>query len=140
MNKVEIPSNLADGVEVVENILAETKAKGFDDAILFAIRLALDEAMANAIRHGNNSDASKQVTVEYQVTTQDIRVTICDEGLGFKPEDIPDPTLDENLERPCGRGVMLMKAYMGTVTYNDRGNCVTMVKSVDRSDERSEAS
>lgn len=134
MKKVQFPSILAEGVQVVESILAETQASGFDETALFAIRLALDEAVANAIRHGNANDASKQVTIEYQVDGKELRVTVCDQGPGFDPSLIPDPTLDENLERPSGRGVMLMNAYMSEVSFNESGNCVTMAKRKDCDD------
>ncbi len=128
MKEIQFPSILAEGVQVVENILAEATADGFDETAMFAIRLALDEAMANAIRHGNLSDAAKKITVQYEVTADQFRVTICDEGEGFSPDDVPDPTLDENLERPSGRGVMLMRAYMDEILYSGGGNCVTMIK------------
>jgi len=131
MKRIVIPSILAEGVAVVEKLLAEIGASGFSESACFAVRLALDEALANAIRHGNGSDASKKVTVDYDLTDEAFTINICDEGPGFAPEDVPDPTLDENLERPCGRGVMLMRAYMTSVGYNDKGNCVSMVKRKD---------
>lgn len=126
-----IPSILAEGVQVVENVINAIQPYGYTDTALFAVRLALDEALANAIRHGNQSDESKNVTVEFTVDDEEIRIAITDEGSGFHPDLIPDPTLDENLERPCGRGVMLMRAYMTEVYFNDSGNCVTMVKRKD---------
>jgi serine/threonine-protein kinase RsbW len=131
MKKIVFPSNLARGVDVVEQVLAEIESAGFTTTALFAVRLALDEALANAIRHGNQSDESKNVVVEYNVDGEAFNVSICDEGPGFNPDAIPDPTLDENLERPCGRGVMLMRAYMSEVSFNESGNCVHMVKRKD---------
>ncbi len=131
MKKIVIPSNLARGVDVVEKVLAEIETAGFTDMALFAVRLALDEALANAIRHGNKSDESKNVTVSYEIDENAFEVSICDEGPGFDPDDVPDPTLDENLERPCGRGVMLMRAYMSEVSFNETGNCVRMIKRKD---------
>jgi serine/threonine-protein kinase RsbW len=131
MKKIVFPSNLARGVDVVEQVLAEIESAGFADMALFAVRLALDEALANAIRHGNNSDESKNVTVSYEIDDEAFEVSICDEGPGFDPDSVPDPTLDENLERPCGRGVMLMRAYMTEVSFNESGNCVHMIKRKD---------
>ncbi len=126
-----IPNLLAQGVKVVKTVIEQMEPLGYSQTAQFAVRLALDEAMANAIRHGNNNDPTKHVTIEYHITEEQLQISICDEGDGFKPEQVPDPTLDENLERPCGRGVMLMNAYMTKVTFNDKGNCVTMIKRKD---------
>lgn len=113
---------------VQDAVLAEVEAAGFPEQAVFAIRLALDEALVNAVRHGNGLDAKKQVTVDYQVSGDRFEVCVCDQGEGFRPEALPDPTSEQNLTRPNGRGVMLMRAYMTEVAYNERGNCVRMVK------------
>ncbi|WP_428386869.1 ATP-binding protein [Mucisphaera sp.] len=130
-DQIKIPSRLSEVAGVQDRILSAAGPFHYSEKALFALKLCLDEAVTNAIRHGNGSDPSKQVTIDYAISEEQIRVTICDEGPGFDPGGVPDPTLDENLERPCGRGVMLMAAYMTEVTYNDRGNCVTLVKSKD---------
>lgn len=114
--------------KVQEALVQQAEAAGFSREAVFAIRLALDEALSNGVRHGNKNDPTKAVTVECLVTDAHFRCTVCDEGYGFKPDDLPDPTDPANLERPHGRGVMLMRAYMTDVSFNDRGNCVTLVK------------
>jgi len=129
--KMVIPSQLSEGIKIVDTVIDAMRGCDFEESTCFAVRLALDEALANAIRHGNGGDASKNVTVEFDVDEERISISIADEGPGFDPEEVPDPTLDENLERPCGRGVMLIKAYMTSVSYNEKGNCVTMVKRRD---------
>lgn len=129
MKKLVFPSSMAEALKVQQTLIGAAEKLGYSEHSLFAIRLALDEALSNAVRHGNKNDVRKRVTVEYQVSDEEIRVSICDEGRGFKPAELPDPTAEENLERPCGRGVMLIKAYMTEVFYNDKGNCVTMVKT-----------
>ena len=101
---------------------------GYSQETAFAIRLAFEEAVNNAIRHGNAMDANKGVRIEYEVTPARVVIAIADEGSGFNPCALPDPTCDENLEKPGGRGVMLMRAYMDKVTFNRRGNRVSMVK------------
>jgi serine/threonine-protein kinase RsbW len=111
--------------------MKEVEAMSYPDAARFAIQLALDEALANAIRHGNGNDPSKTVHIEYSVDKDVFEISICDEGPGFNPQNVPDPTRDENLERPCGRGVMLIKAYMTEVHYNRKGNCLKMSKRRD---------
>ncbi|MEX0775059.1 MAG: ATP-binding protein [Phycisphaeraceae bacterium] len=129
--KMVIPSKPSQAPAVTEAILAQVQAQGYSEHARFAVRLALDEALSNAIRHGNCGDESKRITITYQVTAEECRITICDEGCGFHPECLPDPTKPEFIERPCGRGVMLMRAYMTEVTFNPQGNCVTMLKRRD---------
>ncbi len=129
MKKLAIPSTMNDALKVEQAILAEAQARGYSENAIFAIRLALDEALSNAVRHGNRNDASRQIRIGYCVNEEEVRVSICDQGQGFDPDALPDPTQDEYLDRPHGRGVMLMRAYMTHVTFNERGNCVTLVKS-----------
>ena len=98
----------------------------------FAIKLALEEAITNAIRHGNRNDPTKHITVRYRVTPDEAVIWLSDEGRGFNPEVVPDPTLDENLNKPNGRGIMLMRAYMDEVSFGECGSQVRLVK-VNRS-------
>jgi len=125
---LSIPSDLAEARRVQGEIEAALHAVRFSDTEIFAIRLALEEALVNAIKHGNQMDEAKRVRVSYRVTPDRFDITIRDEGPGFDPEDVPDPTALENLERPCGRGVFLMRHYMTSVEYNDTGNEVRMCK------------
>ena len=101
---------------------------GYSEGDQFAIKLALEEGLNNAIKHGNAYDPAKTVQVTFAVTPQQVDISITDEGQGFDPARVPDPTCDENLEKPCGRGIMLMRAYMDEVHYNPCGNQVRMVK------------
>ena len=126
--RIVFPSKPCEVYRVLHVILAEIRESGFKEDVIFAIRLALDEALSNAVRHGNCGDPTKQVTVEYSINEQGFKASVTDEGCGFQPDELPDPTLKENIERPCGRGVMLMKAYMSGVTYNKNGNSVTLTK------------
>lgn len=126
--KLSVPSTLSDVLKVQQQIIADAATQGFGDHARFAIRLALDEALSNAVNHGNKGDSSKKVHVEYSVSDDEVVVSVTDDGPGFNPAAVPDPTLDENLERPHGRGVMLMRAYMTDVSFNPKGNCVTLVK------------
>ena len=123
-----IPSELSAARDVEEQILSDVAGLSYDEGDIFAIKLALEEALNNACRHGNGFDPDKRVTVEYDVTPERFVVRIADEGDGFDPDNLPDPTAEENLEKPSGRGVMLMRVYMDDIIYNDAGNVVTMVK------------
>src|SRR3990172_9794697 len=110
-----ILSDTAHGQRIQSDIVAFTQACEFTEPELFAIRLAVEEALVNAIKHGNGSDPSKQVRIDYVITPDEVHVRIEDQGPGFDPADVPDPTCPEFLERPCGRGLMLMRYYMSQV-------------------------
>jgi serine/threonine-protein kinase RsbW len=109
-----------------DTVLVAVSDAGFDDASTFAVRLALEEAVANAFRHGNREDPEKTVTVRYAVSEHQIELAVEDEGPGFDPGAVPDPTEDANLEIPSGRGIMLMRAYMTSVEIVAPGNRIEM--------------
>jgi serine/threonine-protein kinase RsbW len=124
---------------VLLNDFAETRRLGQEITSLLAVweynqrdrlavRLALDEALVNAVKHGNQMDDNKQVHVAYRITDDRIEITIEDEGPGFDPDDLADPLAVENLERPCGRGLLLMRHYMTAVEFHPPGNKVTLTK------------
>jgi len=113
---------------VLDQVAGEMTAAGYDARDVFAVRLALEEAVVNAIKHGHQGDTSKAVWVNYTVGPEEALITVEDEGPGFQPEDVPDPLDPENLERACGRGVFLMRHYMTWVKYNECGNRVTLCK------------
>lgn len=110
-------------------ILEEVQQCRFSREAQFAIKLALEEALTNAVKHGNQCDCSKNITVRYAVTPQKAVVIVRDEGCGFIPEDIPDPTTPDRLPLPDGRGIMLLRAYMDEVVYRDQGREVYFVKN-----------
>jgi serine/threonine-protein kinase RsbW len=112
----------------MQQILDKLKELGWDGRDLFGVTMALEESLSNAIKHGNCLDESKQVDVECRVSRERFWLQVKDEGNGFRPQSVPDCTADENLDRPGGRGLALMKAYMTSVEYNERGNCVTLEK------------
>jgi serine/threonine-protein kinase RsbW len=126
--EVTIPSDLAEARRVQTLIEEALQANRFTEHDIFAIRLALEEALVNAIKHGNQMDPGKRVFVCYQVSPDRFDVRITDEGPGFNPEDVPDPTEPENIEKPCGRGLLLIRGFMTSVQYHGRGNIVTMSK------------
>lgn len=100
---------------------------GYSESSRFAVRLALEEALANAFNHGHKAlPKGTPIRLAWTVSSGDLLITIQDQGPGFDPAAIPDPTLDENLELPRGRGLMLMRAYMTTVKFNAAGNRVDM--------------
>jgi len=114
--------------QIIEELLAQLADFRWTEEEVFGIHLAVEEALMNAIKHGNRHDSSKTVHVRTELDNQQLRIEITDQGEGFRPEDVPDPTLDENLELPSGRGLTLMRCYMTEVHYNELGNQVRMLK------------
>lgn len=100
-------------LEIVGRVAQLINVKSIhDDEDGFGFHLALDEALANAKGHGNGEDSEKEILVQCSIGGDGVvQVHIADEGNGFDPAAVPDPTLEENLEKPRGRGVMLMRAY-----------------------------
>lgn len=90
--------------------------------------VALHEAITNAMRHGNKLDVTKKVEIVLQLDAQQAVFVITDEGSGFDPASVCDPTEGENLFRECGRGLLMMRHIMDEVRYNERGNQITMIK------------
>jgi serine/threonine-protein kinase RsbW len=125
---VTIHSDTAEARRVQEEIESQLASRQVTDKEIFSIRLALEEALVNAIKHGNQMDRAKSVRISYRFLADRFEIRITDEGLGFDPTDVPDPTAVENLDRPCGRGLMLMRHYMSEVAYNANGNSVAMAK------------
>lgn len=98
--------------------------------------IALDEAFVNAVKHGNKFDANKTVKVSAEVSTKEARFTVEDEGEGFDVSAIPDPTNPENLFKASGRGVLFIHNIMDEVTYNERGNRLTMIKKSETENKK----
>ena len=108
-------------------VLAALSKHDYDEASCFAIRLALEEALTNAYKHGNKEDPRKKVTLEYRIEPNRVELGIADEGDGFDPDAVPDPTAQENLEIPAGRGLMLIRSFMTIVQIDPPGNRLHMV-------------
>ena len=123
-----IPSELEAGHRVLEELLGKLELEGWSSRDFFGLRLALEEAVVNAIKHGNRLDASKCVHVVCRSTKEKVWIHVSDGGPGFDPEAVPDCTDSEHIEIPNGRGIMLMRNFMSHVEYNDCGNAVTMEK------------
>ena len=124
----EIPSDTAIGSALVSELLDAMISRAWPEVEQFRTRLAYEEAIVNAIRHGNQCDLQKTVTVEMSCDAKRVTIQITDQGQGFDPSAVPDPRRDDLLDVPGGRGVLLIHEIMSEVQYNARGNRVTMVK------------
>ncbi len=126
--ELSIPSAYTAGKTLIDQLLNQLHQAQWNEHEIFGVHLAVEEALVNAIRHGNGLDESKNVRVLCKLSRERLWIQISDEGRGFDPLCLPDPTACENLEAPCGRGVLLMKNFMSRVEYNEAGNCVVMEK------------
>lgn len=125
--KVEIESKV-ENIRIVENAVDEATAViGISKDNYGKILVSTLEAVNNAILHGNKLDIQKRVSVEIAFTNNELIITVTDEGSGFIPESVPDPTIPENIETVNGRGVFLMKRLADEILYNEKGNSVKMI-------------
>ncbi len=123
-----LPSDFAAQQIVHERIVSQIQQAGSTKRDEFAIRLALEEALTNAMKHGNKMAPDKNVFVKSTVDNATVTIEIEDEGDGFTLDALPDPTADENLGRASGRGVLLIKSFMDSAEYNEKGNRLVMSK------------
>ncbi len=130
--EIKVRSTPGSKEKIEREIIEDLEKMCSDEDILFSVKLALEEAVVNAIKHGNKSNPNKTVIVNYTLGDYCIRITVEDEGRGFDLDAIPDPTAEENLESDHGRGILLMRVYMDEVKYNEKGNQVTLVKYLSR--------
>jgi serine/threonine-protein kinase RsbW len=131
-----IPSQTGAHRSVIEEILDRLEQERWSSHDVFSVRLALEEAIVNAIKHGNRLDQRKKVSVACKMAATRLWVKVTDEGSGFCPERVPDCTDSAHIECPGGRGIMLMRSYMTRVEYNETGNVVEMEKERAGSCER----
>lgn len=124
-----IPSTLEGMKKPEADILRELRRCGYGNDTIFAIKLTLEESLTNAVKHGNRCDPSKCVTIRYAIDERKACFIIRDEGCGFDPDQVPDPTAPERLSVPSGRGIMLMRAYMDHVEFRHHGCEVFFMKS-----------
>ena len=123
-----IASDLRKARQIEDQILDHTQELGYSPECMFAIRLALEEAIVNAHVHGNCSDPTKHITISYEADDRQLTVRVRDDGEGFNPGVIPDPRQPDRISMPFGRGLMLMNAYLDEVCYNQTGNEVQLRK------------
>jgi len=133
--EIELPSD----VKYLDGVLTYLEERAARFGIIHTgnsnVFVALDEAICNAIKHGNKNDPSKAVHVRAEISAQEARFTIRDEGPGFNPAAVPDPLHPANLYKNSGRGVLLIQHIMDEVKYNERGNEVIMVKKPEGKEE-----
>lgn len=121
-----------DHIDLIQVVVDDALGRlGLDDDSRHWVGIAIREAVANAIKHGNHQDPEKEVVLELALENGHAVIRVHDEGEGFDPESVGDPLAPENLLRPNGRGIFYMKNFMDEIVYADRpggGTSVTMRK------------
>ena len=124
--RIEIPS-LSDNIRMIESFIDNAKEKfHLNEDIYGNIMIAVTEAVNNAIRHGNRGDSSKNVALGLSLEEGMIKFRVEDQGIGFDFHNLPDPTAPENLEKPGGRGIFLMKHLADEVDFREHGKVVEL--------------
>jgi serine/threonine-protein kinase RsbW len=123
---IEIPS-LSENIRIIESFIDNAKEKYLlDDDIYGNIMIAVTEAVNNAIRHGNKDNSAKNVSISLSLDDGMIKFKIQDEGTGFDFHKLPDPTSPENIAKPGGRGIFLMKHLSDEVDFKENGKVVEL--------------
>ena len=132
MDSVNIEETLVlesemNSISQVEKLIdAQAQMLNIDDEVYGKYMLSVVECVNNAIVHGNKMDKNNKVTMHYLISNTTIEVTVSDEGEGFDPDKLPDPTAEENLERDCGRGIFLMRHLSDELEFANNGRTITM--------------
>lgn len=123
-----LPSDLDAGHAVIEELMAALDSCGWEGRDVFHIQMAIEEAVVNSIEHGNKRNPEKEVHVVFKVTRERTELEVTDQGDGFDHHNVADPTEEDRVDQPRGRGVMLIRELMSEARYNEKGNSVWMVK------------
>ena len=124
--KISIESQVGN-LRIVENAIDETTSViGISQDSYGKILVSAMEAVNNAILHGNQSNPEKIVDIELAFKNNELIIKVTDEGIGFRPDEVPDPTILENIEVLNGRGIYLMSCLADKIKYSKKGNTVTM--------------
>ena len=129
---IQIYSHISQIDNVVQKILKLLQSSGIDKPASFDIRLCLEEALINAIRHGNKNNKDLPINITYSISDGEFKLSVEDSGRGFDYTRLPDPTAKKNLLKIKGRGIYLIKYLMDEVSFNKNGNKITMVKYLPR--------
>ena len=131
--ELTIPSRLEE-LEAVTKLIGEaTAAFGLSEDIAYWMELTISESMINAIRHGNQSDPTKKARLAISFDGENVEIIVEDQGEGFKLDELADPTRAENLLKPCGRGILIIRSFMDEVKLQPKeggGTRLRMLKKL----------
>ena len=124
--KIQIPS-LSENIRIIESFIDNAKERfSLNDDIYGNIMISVTGSVTNAISHGNKGRSDKNVSITLTLNESQIKFRIEDEGTGFDYDSLPDPTAPENLEKPSGRGIFLMRHLADEVTFEEDGKIVEL--------------
>ncbi|MCL2624946.1 MAG: ATP-binding protein, partial [Planctomycetaceae bacterium] len=123
-----LPSCPGAGTQVIDGMLRQMKLLAWPEKDMFNVQLALEEAVTNAVMHGNHADPQKKVYFQCGIDENEVRISVRDDGNGFNPDLIPDPRHPNNLLIPSGRGILLIRHFMNRVEFLPDGNGIIMTK------------
>jgi serine/threonine-protein kinase RsbW len=131
---IVIPSSTEFVGPIMSFLYALFKNKNIEEPVVSNVVTSVIEAVANAITHGNNTDIHKKIEIIIYVHEKSLRIEVQDEGQGFSVESLPDPLAPENLLKPCGRGIFLIRSFMDSVEFGfqSNGTRLVMKKEFDR--------
>lgn len=129
---LELPTDIRSIEHAVEYVMQRCPScASHSRRLRLNFRVGLTEALSNAMVYGNGHDPAKRVLVEVTLADGHIEARVTDQGGGFNPAAVPDPTRPENLTASGGRGIFLMRQLLDEVTFNDQGNQVRLVLRLD---------
>lgn len=129
-----LPGNRKTMDFVQRTILETMDTLSYGDRDLFAVRIAVEEAIANAVLHGHQGDQSRLIDISWSVCKKEVCIVVCDGGRGYDTATVPDPTADENLTLPSGRGLAMINAFMSDVHVTEGGRRIEMTRQREQND------
>ena len=123
-----LPSRLEAINDAAEAAAYFVRRSGLDEDAAYGVDMAVREAVTNAVLHGNRSDETKAVEVSFKNSPGEIEITVRDQGAGFDPSHLPDPTAEENLLKASGRGILFMRTFMDEVGWERPAGGGTLVR------------
>ena len=128
----KINSDLKIIPQITLHVFKKLKDLEISEDELFDIRLCLEEALINAIKHGNRTQKDKKIFFKIKISPGKIEIEVKDQGKGFNHRNIPSPTIKKNLEKTSGRGIFLIKKLMDKVEFLDSGTRIRMIKYIQQ--------
>jgi len=129
---LKFPSRIEAVAEAAAAVSDFMKSLGLSEDVAFGVDMAVREAITNAVVHGNKLDAAKVVELRLRNTPEAFEITVHDQGTGFNPNDVPDPTKEENILKTSGRGIFFMRNFMDEVDWSVGPNGGTNVRMIKR--------
>jgi serine/threonine-protein kinase RsbW len=131
-SELSLPSRIETVATAAAAVAQFIGRSGMSDDAAFGIDMAVREAVTNAVLHGNRQDENKTVDIVLKSSSVAVEISVHDQGPGFNPEDVPDPTTNENILKTSGRGIFFMRTFMDEVDWLIRPEGGTTVRMLKR--------